>query len=571
MSRYQTSHRIILFSIIIALLTFSPFSNELTAQTKDGSEQFSYLEGLRQYNIGSLSEAQKIFDELIKRGTKNDAVYYYSANLNLQKGNIAKALELMETAVKMDPQNYWYTVQLAKIFVAHDELDRAIEIYEGLLEKYPHKTELYDDMIDIYIRQKNIGKAWNVLDQIEKYVGKNEATGLTRYNLLVYENKKDEAFKYLEEFDKEYATPRTATLLGDLYSGEQKDTLALEYYRKALTMDPTYIPASFGMAEVFRVRGQFDLYFERIFPFLANPEIDPKMKVSYMTEILSSQKFVQTFTPQVDTMMSNLYLAHPSDTSVAYTYALYLVQTSRADPAIKVLVKNLKTHYYSKEAHKQYLSLLYYMEKWDKLVICSDSALTVLPKDRDFMELKGIGLLQSQRIPESIDIFKELLTLTKGDSASTVRNLSILGDLYYQIGNKKKSFSYYRKTLSKEPNHIATLNNYAYYLSLEKKDLKRAYEMSKKTVEAEPNNPTYLDTYAWILHLMDKDIEALSILKHAMIYGGNENATILDHYAEVLYALKEYDLAYIYWSQADKLDLSLGIAAKMAKKRSEAK
>jgi tetratricopeptide (TPR) repeat protein len=207
------------------------------------------------------------------------------------------------------------------------------------------------------------------------------------------------------------------------------------------------------------------------------------------------------------------------------------------------------------------------MERWDNLVICSDSALTILPKDRDFLELKGIGLMQSKRIPESIEIFKELLSLAKGDSASTVRNLSILGDLYYQIGNKKECFSYYKKTLDKEPNHIATLNNYAYYLSLEGKNLKRAYEMSKKTIEAEPNNPTYLDTYAWILHLMNKDIEARAIFKHAMIYGGNESAAILDHYAEVLYSLKEYDLADIYWGQADKLDPSMGIAAKMAKKR----
>ena len=35
-----------------------------------------------------------------------------------------------------------------------------------------------------------------------------------------------------------------------------------------------------------------------------------------------------------------------------------------------------------------------------------------------------------------------------------------------------------------------------------------------------------------------------------MLYGGKESAVILDHYAEVLYALKEYDLAFIYWNMA---------------------
>ncbi|MFA6334821.1 MAG: tetratricopeptide repeat protein [Bacteroidales bacterium] len=571
MSKYSKTFRIVIFSIIISLFAVTIPPEELSAQTKEETDQFYYIEGLRQYNIGSLDEAQKIFLNLIEKKTKNDAVYYYLANIYLQKGSTKKAEELMVSALKLDPGNYWYSIQLAKIYIAQNNQDSAIKIYEELREKYPQKTDLYDDMIDIYIEKKEIDKARKVVEDVERYMGKSEATGLTRYNLLIYENKKQEAFEFLQEFDKEYSTPRTATLLGDYYSGKQIDSTARYYYNKALSLDPSYVPANFGLAEIYRMKGQFDLYFEMINPFLANPEVDSKMKVSYISEILSSQKFVATFAPQVDTMMNNLHRAHPSDSSVAYTYALYLVQTGKKESGLKVLADNLKFYPDSKEAHRQLLSLIYYTESWDLLVKNSDSALVIFPKDPDFLELKGIGLLQSQRIPESIEIFKEILNLSKGDSATTVRNLSILGDLYYQIGNKKESFKYYKKTLSKEPNHISTLNNYAYYLCEDRKQLGKAYKMSKKTIEAEPDNPTYLDTYAWILHLLKKDIEAKAILKHAMIYGGSENATMLDHYAEILYALKEYDLAFIYWGQADKIDPNLGIAAKMAKKRGAAK
>ena len=94
------------------------------------------------------------------------------------------------------------------------------------------------------------------------------------------------------------------------------------------------------------------------------------------------------------------------------------------------------------------------------------------------------------------------------------------------------------------------MNNYAYYLSLEGKQLKKALAMSKKTVDANPDNATYLDTYAWILHLLGKDQEAKPYFKHAMLYGGKDSAVIMDHYAEVLYSLGEYDLAKVYWSQA---------------------
>ena len=98
------------------------------------------------------------------------------------------------------------------------------------------------------------------------------------------------------------------------------------------------------------------------------------------------------------------------------------------------------------------------------------------------------------------------------------------------------------------------LNNYAYYLSLEGKNLKKAYKMSKKTVEAEPDNATYLDTFAWILHLMDKDLEAKPFFKHAMLYGGKDSAVILEHYAVVLEALGEADAAQVYRNMAKRLN-----------------
>ena len=76
--------------------------------------------------------------------------------------------------------------------------------------------------------------------------------------------------------------------------------------------------------------------------------------------------------------------------------------------------------------------------------------------------------------------------------------------------------------------------------------------MSKKTIEAEPDNATYLDTFGWILYLMGNPLEAKPFFKHAMLYGGKDSAVIMDHYAEVLFALKEYDLAMVYWNLAMK-------------------
>ena len=70
----------------------------------------------------------------------------------------------------------------------------------------------------------------------------------------------------------------------------------------------------------------------------------------------------------------------------------------------------------------------------------------------------------------------------------------LVGDLYHQKKMSEKSYAAYDSALVYNPNNISALNNYAYYLSLEKIHLDKAEEMSYRTVKAEPQNGTYLVT-----------------------------------------------------------------------------
>ena len=556
--RMQLLSVALLFSLT---LLFSPASAQVDSREKD----FNFIEGLRLLNLGNIDAAEKVFAGLLEKNPLMDASHYYLSSIYIKKGDLKKAEKSTAEAVKLDPDNYWYKIQLARIYSATNQLDKATEVYEDIRRSNPARSDLYIDMIDLYTRRQDYPKALAILDDIERVSGKNEATGLTRYNILIGQQKQPEAIEFLKEFAKEHSSPRIATVLGDYFASIQKDTLAMTYYSTALSMDPKYIPATFGIAEGYRVRGQYDLYFEYMFPFMSNTEVNPRLKADYMKEILANPKFVQTFYPQVDTMMQNLYGAHPQDSLVAYGFAVFMVQTSRADIGLKVLEKNIGNYPNEREPMHQLLSLIYYLERWENLIAQSDTALLKFPGDLDFIQLKGIGQLQLNQTDSAINTFLSILPLAKGDSATTVRTLSILGDTYYMAGNKKEAYKYYQKTIRLEPNHAAALNNYAYYLSEEGKQLKKAKQMSKKTIELEPENATYLDTYAWILHKLGQNVEAKAILKQAMVYGGNENADILDHYAEVLFALGEKDLAFMYWGQADKLDPSLGIAQKAEK------
>lgn len=563
----------LMYKLIIYTALFFSFlsaSSEAFSQKKKQAEN-SFFEILRQYQSEDPDKAIKTITGYLAKNPESDAACYYLSNLYLRKGDSKNALKYIEKACQIDTANYWYLVQTARLYTQERDYTKAAAIYDKIKKEYPQKTTLYDDLIELYVQQKDYAKAVEVIDEIEKIEGKNEATVLTRFNIEVYQGKADEARQMLEEYDKESGSPRSSTILGDLYLNSQNDSLAKYHYDKALSADPSYSPARFGISEYYRMKRQYDLYFENINPFLADSNIDPSMKVSYIKEILKNGQFVQTFLKQVDTMMQNIYTAHPKDSSIAYEFAGYLYQTGNSEEAVKVLQTNILNYPNEENPYKQYLILLYYQELWDDLCREASYVLEKFPGSTDIMELKGIGLIKTDKPAEAIKVYKEIVKEEKGNPQATINPLAILGDLYYQTGNKKLAFEHYEKVLKLDPKNVPTLNNYAYYLSLEDKGLQRAYDMSKITIDEEPNNPTYLDTFAWILYKMEKYLEAKAIFKHAMLYGGKENADILDHYAETLFKLKEYDLAFIYWDQAKVIDPSLGIEEKISARKKEMK
>ncbi|MBR5905978.1 MAG: tetratricopeptide repeat protein [Bacteroidales bacterium] len=145
-----------------------------------------------------------------------------------------------------------------------------------------------------------------------------------------------------------------------------------------------------------------------------------------------------------------------------------------------------------------------------------------------------------------IEICQEMMELQPEDTTNVVSCLSIIGDTYHSMGQTRKAYKTYEKALKLDPRNCPVLNNYAYYLSLEKRRLAKAEKMSFITIEEEPDNPTYLDTYGWILFLRGKAKQAKPYFKHAMLYGGKDNAVILMHFSQVLEKLGEKDLATYY-------------------------
>ena len=325
--------------------------------------------------------------------------------------------------------------------------------------------------------------------------------------------------KLLEKDPAGYSNAYTLTLLGDRYLSEYKDTLALENYEKALMHSPEYTPAVLGKSEVYRMRGNIPAYFREVILAMSDGTLNPTAKAEYVNQILHriDGNFYRIWNVQLDSLVSACVHSHPTDSSVLKMAGSWYYGTERKPEGRALFKRLLEAYPDDLGAHYINLSLLF----------------------------------EEGSMKEVVDECNTIIAIGGKDNPRVLQAYSALGDCYHSIGSSQKAFKAYENALRLNPDYLPVLNNYAYYLSLEKKKLKKAAAMSLKTIQKEPDNATYLDTYGWILHLQKKDEQAKPHFKRAMIYGGKESAVILEHYAEVLEALGDKETAKYYRSLAE--------------------
>ena len=495
--------------------------------------------------------AREILADMVAADISNDAAWFYMGQVALHDADLEFAMECFRKAAELDPTNFWYRYRLARMY-SYTSKEVAIDMFEKLMDDFPKKSDLYFEMVELYTGEQEYEKALETIDEIEKVFGPTEGLVVYAYRLLYAIGRQEEAVERLHKYNSRYSSPYVLSILGDLELSKYDDSTAVRYYDEALELDSSYPPALIGKAEACRMYRRYDEYFPVLDRFVESPATGSAEKTEYLSELVekSDANFIRRFMPQIDTTMLKLAQAHPQDSLVYNLRGLYYFYTGRSDDAVGQFRQCVDEYPESYDAAATLIEFLMYDQRWEDLAAEGRLAFERFPQETAFLEMASVGDYNLERYEQVLEICDKVLEVAPSDSSKTLRAWSTKGDVYHILGDNTKAYKAYDKALKINPDYIYVLNNYAYYLSVEGKNLKKAYEMSRKTVEAEPDNATYLDTFGWILYLRGELAEAKSFFKNAMLHGGKDSAVILDHYAEVLYALKEYDMAFVYWNLA---------------------
>lgn len=539
------------------------FEDEIETRKFD----YYYYEALNAKVQGKYDEALDLLNHCYALDSTNASVLVELGTFYTVLNEKNKALEFYRKSVTYDPTNYYYNMQLAGLSREMGMKQEVVDIFEFLLKEYPNKVELNMQLAQAYADNGDLQKAIDALNELENSTGLSESITLNKYQLYSTLNQKDKAFREIEQIIKKNpGDPRYLVLIGDLYLQDNQSDKALEYYKQVSKINPDYPNLILSMINFYEKTGEKDKAEEELRKAITNIKIDVDVKMGLLTRYIDILQQNKRDTKSVNPLFQTLFDQHPHNTELNLIFGNVLILQQDKAGAMQQFQIFSNDNPTDPMGYEQMLRLV--LTEEDSLLRVeeiSTKALKFIPDAPQFYYYLGGVKYQQQKYKEALSIFEEgLKKSTFNNPAMESGFYGQIGDLNYFLGKKEEAFINYEKALKLNPGNLPTLNNYSYYLTLEKRDLNKAEQMSSITVKAEPTNPTYLDTYGWVLFEQGAYTLSKIYIENAIKYSETEpSAEVYEHYGDILSKTGEKDKAKEQWKKA----LELGSDSKVLKKK----
>lgn len=537
-------------------------SKKVTMGTADGGmseadarrHDYYFLEATRQREAGNHADALALYEHCLSIHPQSAAVMYELAQYYAFLQQPERSRALLEKSVALQPDNFWYRQTLGAYYRSVKEVDKAIAVYEEMSRQFPARGELLMMLMDLYSQQKDYANLIKTLDRLEMKEGKSEQLSMEKYRIYLQMGDKEKAFTEMENLSKEYPNDlRYRVMLGDSYLDNGRADEAYAIFQEALATDPENAQAQLSLAAYYERMGMDSLFYAQQEAVLMNRKLDSGVKVEVMRRIILQNEQAGGDSTRVFQLFTRLLNAPQEDAAMATLCYSYMQHKQMDDSmAVPVLEKILEVEPDNIAARYSLLMVAVRKNDYEEAVRICEPAIQYNPEELAFYYYLGVSYFQTDRNPDALSVLqKGVLQVNPQSDKKLVSDFyTFIGDLHHSMDNQPACYEAYDSALVYNPDNIGVLNNYAYFLSLERCDLDRAEEMSYRTVKAEPKNDTYLDTYAWILFEKGRYTEARIYIDEAMKNGGAESATIVEHSGDIYFMLGEEDKALDFWKQA---------------------
>lgn len=474
---------------------------------------------------------------------------------------VEKGYKLMEKYFNSNPQSIEANFLFGNATEKLRSPDETIKVWETIHSRFPNET---DAKIQ-YAIALSMGDSIQMQKAIEQYNEVEKITGITqplsKHKALIY-SKLNDTTNVIAETDKLLQSdPQNAsniTLIGNIYLVLLNDSIkALEFFDKAYSIAPASDEVIISRLDYFIDKGDGTTLLNELTNVVKNEDVDFNLKTKIIGQLYSKaiNNKDSTTISKFEKLYSQLPLTHPNEPNAYLAYAAYFVTQKDYKNAAIQLHKGLEIDPDNAELMYQFINACAFSYNKSLVDEAVNMATQKYPDNTSLNFISGVAYTVIDEHDSAIKYLRLAVDSTNSTNPGLIASAYCsLGDTYASIEQYDSAYYYYEKSIELAPNSINTLNNYAYFLAINKSNLDKAEAMSQYVIEEKPENATYLDTYAWIKFLQIDYIAAQYWIEKALAAGGYNTSEILHHAGDIYFMCGIPEGAIQFWEKALELE-----------------
>ena len=566
-------HLLVLFAVAALCHTLAamPFADKKKAKKANPAAvatvpALSYEEdsifGERFYNAmiqrekGNADSSFLYIDSCLQINPNSAVAYFLRADYYSDKNQDSIALKDLEKAASLEPANDSYQERVAQLYINTGNYAKGTEAFESLYAHNRDRDDVLGVLIQLYRQLRNYDKMLDAINRLEQIDGESDQLSMMRMN--AYELKGDEkgAYTTLKGLaDSHPNDPNFRLMLGNWLMQHKRQAEAYAIYQDVLKVEPDNAMAQSSMYDYYNAVGKDSLAKGMMDRLLLGKETPSETRMQFMRIAIQNNERQGGDSTQIIKLIDDVQHIVPRDTvlaqlKVAY-YSLKKLPKDTIDNALRQL---LALQPDNAGARLQLIQDRWGAENWEEISKLSEPGMLYNPKEMAFYFFTGLSRYYLKDDDGALDALQRgTAEINDQSNPDIVSDLySMMGEIYHNKGMMKEAYAAFDSCLQAKPDNYGTLNNYAYFLSLEGKELDKAEQMSAKAVAAEPKNSTYLDTYAWVLYKLGRYADAKIYIDQTLKFSTDSttDSTLYEHAADIYAQMGDYAAAADFCQQA---------------------
>lgn len=468
--------------------------------------------------LGQREESTRILDNLLANEDKFPNARMEAGDFYARTRDFERALTIYGDGVKKnDASKSAYRLKRVLSFVAQGRFDQAMTEVEQTLKEEPNNNDALSLRASLQLQSGDREKTTTAIADLQMLIGREPRNPVIRYNLArAHQGRGEieaarvqfsEAIKIREDFVAAHIG------LGQVHLLRRDFGAAIESAENALKLEPNHLGAKVVKVNALINNGNLRQ---------ARLDLDGYLRQTPESADLQFQLALVNFQekrfPEAEATFRSLRERFPADPRLIYAIAEVYMQTNRQGEASRFLQEEQKRA--PNDLTLKYATANVALRNGEVKLAegIYRELLTTSPNNLEIHLRLGEVFRRSGQMQAAIDVLRKAQQIEPNNTFTQLQLAMTLD----AAGLKRESIPIYESIIKIQPDNAIALNNLAFMLAEDGRDLDLALTYAQRARQQMPNNPDVADTLGWIYIRKNLSDNAVRIFRDLTgRHGGN--------------------------------------------------